>query len=480
MNRNLSFLLLGILLYITGCSMSPQYTRPDAPMPPQWPSTQLYKESEIGLIAQCPSELRWQDFFTDERLKELINLALTHNRDLKLAALNVEKARTLYGIRKRELFPSVSAVGSGIRQRIPADISNTEDAVTSEQYSVDLGISAWEIDFFGRIRSLKDRALEQYLGTEQAQRSAQVALISAIADAYMNLAADREHLMLAKSTLETQRKRYDLLRRRYEIGLSPELDVRRAQTQVAIALADIARFKQIVAQDENALNLLVGCSVPLSHELLPDTLAGIKAPKEISPRMPSEVLLARPDILAAEHRLKAAHANISAARASLFPRIALTTFLGTASSELSGLFKSGSRTWSFAPQITMPIFDSRLWLAYELTKVEREIVLTEYESTIQTAFREVADVLSVLNTIDSQLSAQKSAVNSVAETYRLSNTLYDKGIDSYLSVLDAQRSLYSAKQTLTSIHLLKLANKVRLYAVLGGGGNLPVNEKTGP
>jgi outer membrane protein, multidrug efflux system len=479
MNRNLLFLLFAIVIYITGCSMSPKYTRPEAPIASEWPFGRVCQESKTAVIALKASELRWQEFFIDERLKELIHKALNNNRDLRLAALNAEKARVLYGIQRKELFPSVNAIGSGMRQRVPADISNTANAVTSEQYSVDLGISSWEIDFFGRIRTLKDKALEQYLATEQAQRSAQVALISAIADAYMNLAADRGHVKLAKSTLEAQRKSYELIRRRCKVGLAPELDLRRAQTQVAIALGDIARFKQVVAQDENALNLLVGSSSPLPDEVLPEDLTSIKAPKEISPGIPSEVLLNRPDILAGEHRLKAANANIGAARASLFPRIALTTYLGTASSELSGLFKAGSRTWSFAPQITMPIFDSRLWLAYKATKVEREIALTEYERAIQVAFREVADVLSVLETVESQLSAQKSVVGSVAETYRLSKTLYNKGIDSYLSVLDAQRSLYSAEQGLISISLARLVNKVRLYAVLGGGGNLTAKEPPG-
>ncbi len=229
--------------------------------------------------------------------------------------------------------------------------------MTAEQYSVNLGISSWEIDFFGRIRSLKDQALEEYLATEQARRSAQILLVSAVANAYLTLAADRENLKLAESTLETQQAAYDLIRRRYEVGLASELDLRQAQTQVDTARGDIARFTQLVAQDENALNLLVGSSVP--SELLPADLDSVSPPKEISPGMSSEVLLRRPDIMAAEHQLKAANANIGAARAAFFPRISLTTAVGTASSELSGLFKSGSGTWSFAPQIVMPIFDAR-------------------------------------------------------------------------------------------------------------------------
>jgi multidrug efflux system outer membrane protein len=416
------------------------------------------------------TQIQWREFFADERLQQIIDMALNNNRDLRLAALNVERARALYGIRRAEVFPSVNAVGSGSRQRVPADLSTTGTEMTTEQYSVNLGIISWEIDFFGRIRSLKGRALEEYLSTEQARRSAQILLVSAVANAYLTLAANREHLKLAESTLETQETAYNLIRRRYEVGLASELDLRQAQTQVDTARGDIARFMQLVAQDENALNLLVGSPSRMPNEILPEDLASVKPPKQISPGMTSEVLLRRPDILAGEHRLKAANANIGAARAALFPRIALTTAVGTASSELSGLFKSGSGTWSFAPQIVMPIFDARLWSAYDATKVEREIALTQYEKAIQTAFREVADALAVCGTVDQQVSAQQSLMDAVAETYRLSNVRYTKGIDSYLGVLDAQRSLYAAEQGLIAIRLARLANQVQLYAVLGGGG----------
>jgi multidrug efflux system outer membrane protein len=375
----------------------------------------------------------------------------------------------LYGIQRAEVFPSVNAVGSGSRQRVPADLSATDKEMTTKQYSVNLGISSWEIDFFGRIRSLKDRALEEYLATEQARHSAQILLVSAVATAYLTLAADREHLKLAEFILETQEAVYDLIRRRYELGLASELDLRREQTQVDTARGDIARFTQLAAQDENALNLLIGSPSPMPNETLPEDLAGVKPPKEISPGISSEVLLRRPDILAGEHRLKAVNANIGAARAAFFPRIALTTTVGTASSELSGLFKAGSGTWSFAPQMVMPIFDARVWSAYETTKVEKEIALTQYEKAIQTAFREVADALAVRGTVDMQVSAQQSLRDAVAETYRLSNALYTKGIDSYLGVLDAQRSLYAAEQGLIAIRLARLANQARLYAVLGGG-----------
>jgi multidrug efflux system outer membrane protein len=411
--------------------------------------------------------LPWREFFTDERLQKIIGIALDNNRDLRLAALNVEKARALYGIQRAALLPSVNAVGMMSKERIPADLSTTGSAVTAEQYGVNLGIISWEIDFFGRIRSLKDQALEEYLATDQARRSAQITLVSTVANAYLTLAADRENLKLVAFTLETQEASYKLIRKRYDVGLVSELDLRRAQSQVDTARGDVARYTQLTAQDENALNLLVGS--PILSALLPAELGSVSPPKEISPGLSSELLLRRPDVLAAEHQLKAANANIGAARAAFFPRISLTTAIGTASAELSGLFKSGQGTWSFAPQIIMPIFDARTWSAYDVTKVEREISVAQYEQAIQVAFREVADALAVRGTVSQQIAAQQSLVDAVAVTYRLSNARYTKGIDSYLSVLDAQRSLYAAQQGLISIRLAQLANMVTLYKVLGGG-----------
>jgi multidrug efflux system outer membrane protein len=466
MNKNL--FLVGIFILMTGCTLAPKYTRPEAPMTTEWPTGAAYQEIKTTSGAPTASELRWQDFFTDEKVQKVIETALNNNRDLRLTALNVQRARALYGIQRAELFPSVDVLASGSKQRVPADLSVTGKETSVEQYSVNLGISSWEIDFFGLIQSLKDRALEEYLATEQAHRSAQILLVSAVANAYLTLAADSENLKLAGATLDTQEAAYNLIRRRYGVGLASELDLRRAQTQVDNARGDIARFTQQVAQDENSLNLLVGSSAP--SEILPADLGSVSAPKEISSGMSSEVLLRRPDILAAEHRLKAANANIGAARAAFFTRISLTTAVGTASSELSGLFRSGSGTWIFAPQIVMPIFDARLRSAYEATKVEKETALAQYEKAIQTAFREVADALAVRGTVDQQLSAQRSLMDAAAVTYRLSIARYTKGIDSYLGVLDAQRSLYTVEQGLIAIRLAKLTNQVRLYAVLGGGG----------
>jgi multidrug efflux system outer membrane protein len=472
MNRGLFILWLGIGLFIGGCSLAPKYQQPQAPIPGQWPQGSAYKD--IHTVSEEPTalELGWQEFFTDKQLQKIIKMALDNNLDMRLAALNVERTRALYGIQRAELLPEVNAVGSSSKQRLP-DVYGFGQALTLTQYSVNLGISFWEIDFFGRIRSLKDRALEEYLATEQARRSAQIALVSEVARVYLTLAADCANLKLARSTLETQQAVYGLIRRQNEVGLTNELDLRRAQTQVHAARRDAARFMQLKAQDENALNLLAGSPVP--EDLLPSDLASITPPKGVSPGLSSDVLLQRPDIMEAEHRLKAAYAFIGAARSAFFPRISLTTAVGTVSNELSGLFKSGSDTWNFAPQITVPIFDARTWAAYKVSKTDREIALTLYEKAIQTAFREVADSLAVSAAGEEQLSAQQSLVNSTAETYRLSDVRYTKGIDNYLSVLYAQRSLYEAQRGLVALTLSTRANQVLLYAVLGGGGDSAIS-----
>ena len=468
MKRNL-FLLLGIIVFfLGGCTLAPKYERPNAPVPAQWPTGAAYNETKSAASAPKAAEFAWREFITDKRLQKIIETALNNNRDLRLAALNVERARALYGISRAELLPSVNAVGLMSKQLVPADLSTTGSVVTATQYSVNLGISSWEIDFFGRIRSLKDHALEEYLATDQARHSAQIILVSAVAQAYLAMAADREALKLVTSTLEMQEASYKLIRKRQDVGLASELDLRRVQTQVDTARVDVARYTQLVAQDENALNLLVGS--PLSQELLQADLVNVSPPKEASPGLSSEVPLNRPDVLAAEHRLKAANANIGAARAAFFPRISLTAAVGTASADLYGLFKAGQGTWSFAPQIIMPIFDARTWSAYDVTKVDKEIFLAQYEKAIQTAFREVADALAAGGTANQQIAAQQSLVDAVAETYRLSNMRYTKGIDSYLSVLDAQRSLYGAQQGLIALRLASLNNMVVLYKALGGGG----------
>lgn len=467
MNRNVLLLLCGLALGSAGCTMAPKYARPAAPVPADWPTGAAYAQNASATNVSNVPDLRWPEVFTDEKLRQLITIALTNNLDLRLAAQNVERARALYGIQRAQLLPAVDASATGSRARVPGDLSSSGQRQTVERYDANLGVAAWEIDFFGRIRSFKDRALEEYLGTEQARRSAQILLVSSVAQAYLALAADQENLKLAQTTLVTQQDAYNLVKRRYELGLVPELEVYRAQSPLETARRDVSIYQRQVAQDQNALTLLLGAPAPSG--LLPADLAGITPPKDVEAGVSSEVLLRRPDVVQAEHLLKAANADIGAARAAFFPRISLTAAVGTASSDLSGLFKSGSGTWSYAPQIVMPIFDARVWAAHKGAKVQYDIAVTQYERAIQGAFREVADALAARGTVDQQVAAQQSLTKAFAETYRLANSRFDKGIDSYLGVLDAQRSLFAAQQVLVFLRLEKLTSQVRLYAVLGGG-----------
>lgn len=469
----LSLALIALLL--GGCSLAPEYNRPPAPIPAQLPQGDAYKAPAGPPAPRPAAELKWEEFFIDQNLCAIIRTALANNRDLRLAALNVERARAMYGIRRAELLPAVDLGGEYGRQRTAADLTQAGYPRTTDYYSVSFGIAAWEIDFFGRIRGLKDQALEEYLATEQARRGAQIALVSEVARVYLTLAADRESLQLAQSTYEAQLGAYHLVQKRHAAGVATELDLRRAQTPVETAKVDRALFQRLAAQDQNALNLLAGSPVP--QKLLPGRLRGLDPARDLSPGLSSEVLLLRPDIMAAEHRLKGAYAYVGAARAAFFPRIALTTSYGTASGDLSGLFGAGSDAWTFVPRIVMPIFDARTWAALRVSKADQKIALAQYEKTIQDAFREVADSLAVQGTIDQQVSAQKALVEANSETYRLSARRYLNGIDNYLSVLDAQRALFSAQMRLVAIQLTKLANQVRLYAVLGGGGNAPAQPQ---
>ncbi|KIX11730.1 efflux transporter outer membrane subunit [Dethiosulfatarculus sandiegensis] len=467
MPKKVIILLLGVFVFASGCSLAPEYTRPDSPVPGQWPKGEAYKSEKANAAIPAAHALKWQDFITDQKMHKVIEMALANNRDLRLAALNVEKARAMYGIQQTERLPSLSVTGSGAEQRKAFDLTEPGKPRNVKKYSVDFGVMAWEIDFFGRLTSLADQALEEYLATEEARRSAHALLIAGISKAYFSLAADRDNLKLAQSTLRAQQASYDLIKKSHKNGFATKIDLSRAKTQVESARRDVPRYTQLVAQDLNALNLLAGTTVP--EDLLPSGLDSISTPKALSPRLPSEVLLNRPDIIAAEHHLKGANAYIGAARAAFFPRISLTSTVGTASGELSDLFASRNGNWSFVPTISMPIFDARTWAALRVSKAQQKIVLTQYEKAIQTAFKEVADALAVRGTINQQVSAQQSLVAAASETYRLSNKRYTIGIDNYLSVLDAHRALYQQQQILITLKLSELGNRINLYAALGGG-----------
>ncbi len=449
--------------------MAPKYTRPEAPVPTAWPSGPAYQDVTGKPADKAIADIPWQDFFVDGKLRKVVALSLDNNRDLRVAALNIERSRAQYQIQRSDLFPKVDANASATYQRLAEDFSGTGLPLNLHQYNVGLGVSSYELDLFGRVRSLKDQALQQFFATGEARRSVQISLVAQVAANYLTLAADRELLKLAKDTLTSQQTSYQLIRSRYESGISSALDLHQAQTSVDTARVDIARFTTFVAQDENALNLVVGSTVPA--DLLPGALSDtLTALKDLQPGLPSDVLLRRPDILQAEDLLKGANANIGAARAAFFPRITLVSSVGLGSDDLGGLFKGGSFVWKFAPQISLPIFDAGSNRAnLKVAEVDRDIAVAQYEKAIQTAFREVADALALRGTINDQVAAQQSLTDATGESYRLSQARYEKGVDSYLNVLDSQRSLYGSQQNLISVRLARLTNLVTLYKVLGGG-----------
>ncbi|MCM0082913.1 efflux transporter outer membrane subunit [Geomonas sp. Red32] len=460
-------LLLAAVLSFSGCaSMAPKYSKPEAPVPTTWPAGPAYKgTSPNGVVL---SDLAWKDFFVDGNLRKIIDLALANNRDLRTAALNIERAQALYQVQRSGQFPAVNGVASYQAQRTPGSLTNSGNAVTSQVWTLGLGVSSYELDFFGRIQSLKDQALDQYLSTEQARRAVQISLVAEVANDYLNYAADKERLKIAQETLVAQVDSYKITKSRFDLGVATGLDLARAATTVESARVDVARYTGQIATDLNALQLVVGA--PVAPELLPPGLNEVTVLKEISAGVPSEVLTRRPDILAAENVLKGANANIGAARAAFFPRITLTGTGGLASDSLSGLFTGGAGAWQFLPQISVPIFNAGLNKAnLKIAEVDRDISVNQYERTIQVAFREVSDALAQYGTIGDQLTAQQALVNSSTVSYQLSETRYQGGVDNYLSVLDAERSMYSAEQGLVSLRLSRLSNLVTLYKVLGGG-----------
>lgn len=457
----------------SGCkSMAPDYERPEAPIPARWSTGDAYKSSDSNAPTLI---LPWRDFFTDPTLQALIDSALANNRDLRLAALNAETARALYGVQRDALYPAFYATAGGTRQKDSTHLISPGQPRRMESYSVNAGVLSWEPDFFGRVRSYSDEALAKYFASLEAQRSVEILVVSSVANAYLSLAADREALALAQDTLANQQKAYELVKNQYEQGLATKLTLRQAQIPVETAHSDIARLTRVVAQDLNALQLLVGTSLPA--ELPAQSLDHIQPFGEVQAGLPSELLLNRPDIIAAEQQLKAANALIGVARAAFFPSISLTAVFGSASNELSGLFESGSGTWRFAPQLAMPIFDARTWSGYRVSKAHRETAVAKYEQSIQQAFREVNDVLALCGTIDKQLIAQQALVDALSETQHLASIRFEKGVDSFLPVLVAQRNLFAAQHGLIAIKLAKAGSKVQLYAALGGGSS-PIDDKS--
>jgi outer membrane protein, multidrug efflux system len=450
---------------LSGCSLMPAYERPALPVPPAYPLA----AATPGAASAEAADIGWREFFADERLRQVVALALANNRDLRMATLNIEKARAQYRVQGADLYPGVNATGGQSATRSAEDLRLPGNPALSRQYSASVGVSAYELDLFGRVRSLNAQALEQFLATEQARRSTQIGLVAEVANAYLTLGADRERLVLAQNTLASQSESYRLSQRRFEVGSLSALALRQAQTSVDSARVEVARYTAQVAQDRNALALLAGSAVP--DELLPASLAdSLNALPELPSGLPAALLERRPDILQAEHQLKAANANIGAARAAFYPRISLTASAGSASADLSDLFRGGSGTWSFVPQVSLPIFDGGANRAnLDIAKIGRDINVAQYEKAIQAAFREVSDAIAQRGTISDQLQAQESLVEATAEADSLSRARFSRGVESYLTVLDSQRSLYSAQQNLIGTRLSRMSNLITLYKVLGGG-----------
>lgn len=450
----------------SGCmSLAPDYQRPAAPVASAFPG-------EDGTTATEPAAaVDWQAFYADERLKRLIALALQHNRDLRVAAATIEQARGQLQVRRADVYPTVGAGATVARQ--PSAL--TGEPVTS--YSVGLSLSTWELDFFGRLRSLNDVALSQFYATEEARKAAQISLVAAVASAHLAIQADEELLATTRETLTTREDSYKLTKLKFDNGAASELDMRQAESLLEAARATLAQTRRQRMQDENALALLIGQPVPTD---LPPALplAQQKLLADLPAGLPAELLDRRPDLRQAERQLMAANANIGAARAAFFPRITLTATAGTASSELSGLFKSGSWAWTGTGQLLQPLFDAgRNQGNLDAAKAARDVALAQYEKAIQTAFREVADALAGRATFGEQLRAQQAQATAEDVRARLADLRYRNGAASYLDVLDAQRALFTARQAVVQVQLQQALNLVTLYKALGGGWSDPAAIK---
>lgn len=457
------FLLLLPLSLASCMSMAPPHQRPAMPVAQAFPGA-----DNAGTGANAAASLGWQDYFADPQLLALLSRALDYNRDLRQAILRVESARALYGIQRADIFPGVNAQGSYARSRTPADMNLTGRPLLVNEYQVDLGVTNWELDFWGRVRNLKDAALESFLANDASRQAFTISLISDVANTYLSLRELDERLMIARKTIETRSESLRIFKRRFEVGSISKLELNQIEILLAQAQTLEYQLQQSRATQLNALTLLVGNEVTLSPTAYDCEDEHIL--RAIKVGLPSDMLTARPDIVAAEHTLKAANANIGAARAAFFPRITLTAAFGTASRELDNLFDSGTQAWRFAPSLTLPIFDGgRNRANLQLAEVRRDMAVANYEKTIQGAFREVADALAARQWVTKQIGTQKQTVDAQAERAHLAELRYDNGATSYFEVLDAQRTLLEEEQQLVQMRRALLSSQVSLYAALGGG-----------
>jgi multidrug efflux system outer membrane protein len=465
-----SLFTMAALAMLAGCSLAPVYERPAQPVAPAFPNGDAYKGvPQAAADAKPVSQILWREYFADPKLRKVIELALANNRDLRVTVLNIEKAKAQYNIDTAALLPKLSANVSQSASRTPSNMTGTGQSIVNRQYNGGLVMSSYELDFFGKLRNQSEAGLQSYLGTEEARRTQQITLVSEVANAYLTLIADQQRLKLSLETVKSQQTSYDLSRKRFASGVVAGTDMYDAQTSVETARNDAAVYTAQVALDQNALALLVGSAVP--DELLPTgELEEVTQLAAIPAGLPSDLLQSRPDVQEAERSLRAANANIGVARAAFFPSISLTASGGSASSTLSGLFKAGSSTWSFAPQINLPIFDGGVNRAnLNIAKADRDISVAQYEKSIQTAFREVADALATRGTLDQRLASSQALVEASQKSYTINEARYRQGADTYLNALVSQRALYTAQQGLITTRLAKNSNAVTLYKVLGGG-----------
>ena len=470
----LATLLAGALALTACINLAPFYSRPEAPVP-----------ATLGDVAneqKALAEIKWQSFVTNKRLQQVIDLSLKNNRDLRVATLNIERARAQYQVQRADLFPTVAATLSETASKGLSNVgnngnvaagtvaaSNNNSGNVSHVYRATVGFSAYELDLFGRIRNLNAQALQTFYSEEENRKTTQISLVAEISTAWLTLAADKKRLAIAQQTLKSQQNTYDINQKMFDLGVANALTLKQLQTSVDNARVAVATYNIQIQQDINALNLLAGSIVPAAW--LPDSALSSVALFTALPRgVTSKTLQQRPDVRAAEHLLEGANANIGALRAAFFPTISLTTTVGSASTELNGLFGPGSRIWTFVPQISLPIFNGgRNRANLTIGEKNQQILLAQYEKTVQTAFREVADVLAQREGIQTQIEAQKSLTDAASAAFQLADARFKNGVDSYLVVLDAQRTLYTAEQSLVTLELNDAASQLTLYKVLGGG-----------
>ena len=469
---------------LAACTLMPHYERPQSPVPDGWPADAAGASGTASPDVSL-DQIGWRDFFTDPRLQRLVEIALENNRNLRIAVLNVAASEAQFRVERGNLFPAISATGAGLAERLPANgalplggvagsggstqVSSGSTATTLHYYSAGIGFTNYELDLFGRQRSLTTQAFEQYLAQSESRRSTQISLVAEVATDYFAVLADEALVKLTRETLQNEVESYELTMAMYERDTTTLLSLRQAESAVEAARVNLAQYERQLAQDTHALALVLGQGIPTDLPPPKDmNTEGLLA--QVPEGLPSNLLTHRPDILSAEHTLRAANANIGAARAAFFPSIQLTASGGTASNRLKNLFSAGSSTWSFAPTITLPIFTGGQNRAnLDLAHIEKNVTIAQYELTIQTAFREVSDSLSARGTYIDQRRAQEALVAADADAYRLAEMRFRSGVDNYLATLDAQRSLYAAQQGLVTVRQAELANQVTLYKALGGG-----------